>query len=150
MNDDVVRLQAQLRMFFRRLRSEQPAVAGLSRGAVRLLHEVAHAGGCATPSAVADRLGMASSNVAPILRELEVAGYVSRARDREDARRVNVTMTEHGREALGRSRAGRDEWLRTAIAEALDDDERALLFAAGDLLERIASAPRPVEATAHE
>ncbi|MEN2740231.1 MarR family transcriptional regulator [Microbacterium sp. X-17] len=140
MSDDVVRFQTQLRTFVRRLRTEQPLVEGLSRGAVRLLHLIFRAGGPTTPGAVAELLGMTSSNVAPILRELETAGLVRRERDPDDARRVRVILSDRGRTVCERSREGREEWLREAIATTLDPRERALLFATGDLLERMAAA----------
>jgi DNA-binding MarR family transcriptional regulator len=142
-DDEVVRLQSQLRAFLRRLRSEQPSVEGLSRGAVRLLHVTHRIGGETTPGIVADMLGMTSSNVAPLLRELETAGYVRREREPDDARRVRVILTDRGMTVFARSREGREEWLRAAIRAALDARERDLLFAAGDLLERLAEASTP-------
>lgn len=140
MSDDVALFQTRLRALLRRMRAEQPLVEGLSRGAVRMLHHLGRADEATTPGAVADLLGMTSSNVAPLLRELESAGFVRRDRDDADARRIRITLTDRGRAACERWRAGRAEWLREAIATTLDADERALLFAAGELMERLAAA----------
>ncbi len=144
MNDEVSRFQGQVRAFLRRMRSEQPLIDGLSRGSVRILHVISRAGGSTTGRGRRTSRAWPSSNVAPILRELEAAGFVLRERDRDDAGRVRVILTERGRDACERSREGRDEWLRETMAKTLDAEERALVFAAGDLLERMTLAePSP-------
>jgi DNA-binding MarR family transcriptional regulator len=150
MTDDVTRFQTQLRAFVRRQRAEQPLVEGLSRGAVRLLHVIHRSDGITTPGAVADRLGMTSSNVAPLLRELESGGYVARERHADDARRVQVSLTDVGRAVCERSREGREEWLRDAMAASLAPEERALLLAAGDLLERMAAEAPGIRSVAEK
>ena len=54
--------------------------------------------------AIADRLGLESSTLTPLLKRLEEAGLVDRARNPENERQVFVQLTEKGR-AL-RARAG--------------------------------------------
>ncbi len=56
-----------------------------------------------TISAIADRLALEPSTITPLMKRLEVAGFVSRQRNPEDERQVRVYLTEKGK-AL-RSRA---------------------------------------------
>ena len=69
-----------MRMLGRRLRHELPPVRGVSRSAVQVLRIVERAPD-PSPSDVAEKLRMTSSNVAAALRELESAGLVCRGRD---------------------------------------------------------------------
>lgn len=137
-NDDVLRLQAQLKRFQRRQRCERPRVADLSDAAVQVLGVVARASGPIQPSEIAEQLNMASSNVAAALRELGAVGFITRERDTQDGRRVNVTVTPAGENAVVTYRALRAEWLRSAVDATLTSDEQALLLSAGALLERLA------------
>ncbi len=57
-----------------------------------------------TVGAIADRLGLESSTLTPLLKRLEEAGLVDRARNPENERQVFVQLTEKGH-AL-RARAG--------------------------------------------
>ncbi len=45
---------------------------------------------------IAARLGLESSTVTPLVKRLEVAGLVTRARNPEDERQVQVRLTERG------------------------------------------------------
>lgn len=51
--------------------------------------------------AVAERLGLESSTVTPLVKRLESAGFVTRTRDARDERRVEVRLTERGRNVRG-------------------------------------------------
>ena len=50
-----------------------------------------------TVSALGERLTLDSGTLTPLLKRLEVAGLVARARDDEDERRVLVSLTDAGR-----------------------------------------------------
>ncbi|TRN92119.1 MarR family transcriptional regulator [Pseudomonas syringae] len=50
-----------------------------------------------TVSALGERLFLESNTLTPILKKLEVAGYVTRRRDLEDERSVLVSLTSQGR-----------------------------------------------------
>lgn len=126
-----------MRMLGRRLRRELPPVRGVSRSAVQVLRVVSR-GPEPSPSDVAQRLRMTSSNVAAALRELESAGLVRRARDPEDGRRVQLSMTASGADAVSCVHAERDTWFGRAIEALLDDEELRTLLRAGDLMQRLA------------
>lgn len=137
-DDTALLLQSQLQRLHRRLRRERAAVEGLSSTAVRILGALFRADGPEQPGRLAEQLQMTTSNVAAALRELETAGHVARRRHAVDARRTDVTLTERGRHVVEEHRAVRAEWLRAAIEATLDEDEQAVVIAAGALLARVA------------
>lgn len=53
--------------------------------------------------AIADRLGLDSSNVTPLVKRMEAAGLVSRERNPSDERQVVVSLTDAGRDMQARS-----------------------------------------------
>ena len=53
--------------------------------------------------AIAERLGLDSSNVTPLVKRMEVAGLVARQRNPADERQVVVSLTEPGRAMQARS-----------------------------------------------
>ena len=126
-----------MRMLGRRLRHELPPVRGVSRSAVQVLRIVERAPD-PSPSDVAEKLRMTSSNVAAALRELESAGLVCRGRDPEDGRRVRLSITPAGAEAVSCVHAERDTWLGRAIGTLLSDDDQLTLLRAGELMQRLA------------
>ena len=134
-----------MRMLGRRLRRELPSVRGVSRSAVQVLRVVAR-GPEPSPSDVAEKLRMTSSNVAAALRELESAGLVRRGRDPEDGRRVRLSITVAGADAISCVHAERDTWLGRATAALLTADEQLMLLRAGELMQRLAEYEDPTAA----
>ncbi len=53
---------------------------------------------------IGHRLGLESSTLTPLIKRLETAGLVTRKRDAEDERRVQVHLTERGRVLADRAR----------------------------------------------
>jgi DNA-binding MarR family transcriptional regulator len=47
---------------------------------------------------IAERLGLDSGTITPLLKRLEAAGFVRRQRDTKDERQVHVTLTPKGHE----------------------------------------------------
>jgi DNA-binding MarR family transcriptional regulator len=138
MQDDELRhFRDQMRMLGRRLRHELPSVHGVSRSAVHVLRVAARAPD-PSPSDVAEKLRMTSSNVAAALRELESAGLVCRGRDPEDGRRVRLSITAAGADAVSCMNAERDTWLGRATEALLSADEQLTLLRAGELMQRLA------------
>lgn len=58
-----------------------------------------------TVSAIGDRLFLDSATLTPLLKRLEAAGLVERARAARDERQVIVSLTEHGRQLKSKARA---------------------------------------------
>jgi DNA-binding MarR family transcriptional regulator len=53
--------------------------------------------------AIAERLGLDSSNVTPLIKRMEATGLLSRERNPADERQVVVSLTDHGRDMQTRS-----------------------------------------------
>lgn len=135
---DATRLRLQLMSMTRRLRS-QGSQDVLPFGLLTVLGAIDRAGGDITPSELARKENLRSSNLAGALRELEDGGLILRRPDAQDGRRVRVGLSEAGRAALSRNRQLRDGWLQRAL-DSLCAEERATLLRAGELLERLAAA----------
>jgi DNA-binding MarR family transcriptional regulator len=138
-DDHEVRLfRTRMKLLQRRLRRESRPVYGVSRTASQVVAAVVRLGGAPGPRQLADELQMTSSNVAAALRELEAAGYVVRRKDSVDARRVSVSVTDLGSSVVAHVHDERDTWLGRAMETLLDEEERGVLAAAGELMERLA------------
>ncbi|MCI0753660.1 MarR family winged helix-turn-helix transcriptional regulator [Teichococcus vastitatis] len=57
-----------------------------------------------TVSAIGDRLFLESSTLTPLLKRLQAAGLIERARDAEDERQVRIRLTEQGRALHNKAR----------------------------------------------
>jgi DNA-binding MarR family transcriptional regulator len=88
--------------------------------------------------AAADR--MRPQSMAPIVRELETSGLVTRRPDPSDGRRMLVELTAEGRATLTDLRARRVDWLTRALESELTAREREELRRAVALLGRVADA----------
>ena len=84
-----------------------------------------------TVKALGAKLGLDSGTLSPLLKRLEAAGYIRRARDRSDERQVLVTLTQKGRamerEAVAiRGEIGRATGCSLEALQALTADLQAL------------------------
>jgi DNA-binding MarR family transcriptional regulator len=89
------------------------------------------------PAELAQRLGLARPTVSNLLRDLEAAGLVTRARSDVDRRSVILTITERARSVQDAFQRGRGEVVTSAWA-ALDESDRTALAAATPSLHRLA------------
>jgi DNA-binding MarR family transcriptional regulator len=96
--------------------------------------------GPASVSDLAAAQRMRPQSMAQTVRELEIAGLVSRRPDPADGRRAFVELTPAGRENVQATRAAREDWLAQALDRELDASERELLRRAMALLDRVADA----------
>lgn len=79
-------------------------------------------------------------SMARVLDVLVERGWVCRMPDAADRRQSLVSLTADGETALTRGRDVRQAWLAEAMESALNEEERRMLAAAVELLERIADA----------
>lgn len=70
------------------------------------------------------------------LNGLEEAGFVTRTKSEDDARKVLVELTSASRDLLAETKRLRVAWFSQRL-EALDADERATLLAAAPLLRKL-------------
>lgn len=89
-----------------------------------------------TISAIADRLALEPSTITPLMKRLEAAGFVSRQRNPEDERQVQVFMTAKGKGLRSETACLTDALLSNSGFEvkemiALNDQVRRLRAALG-------------------
>jgi DNA-binding MarR family transcriptional regulator len=97
-------------------------------------------GGPATPSALARLEQISPQSMGATLSALEARGLVERRPDRGDGRRVVVSLSETGRQALRNKRNARVEQLARALSSGFTHSELQQLMAAAPLLERLAQS----------
>lgn len=90
---------------------------------------------------LADCEGVKPPTITAAVNRLEQQGLVERQPDPEDGRIARVVVTREGRKLLARNRSRKTAFLAQRLA-ALDDDERARLASAVDVLERVLT-PEP-------
>ena len=69
-------------------------------------------------SGIADRLALDSSTVTPLVKRLEAAKLVTRNRNPQDERQVNVRLTDKGRKLRIDAQCLTDELLRSGLKPA--------------------------------
>lgn len=133
---DSTTLAADLREALRPLWRHLNAHRTLSMGKVGILSRLEQRGPmAATDLAPLERISHQA--VANAAGELEKMGLVSRTPDPGDRRRTLVALTDAGRERLSTERLAGQDWLAHAVAEQLDDADRAALATAVPLLLRL-------------
>jgi DNA-binding MarR family transcriptional regulator len=136
--DDIDRFRNQVKALYQRMRREQPAIDGMSRTALQVLTAADSARAPMRPGQLAAQLQMTSSNMAAALRALEVHGLVTSEPDPSDKRQKFIEVTELGHRVVVDNRTNRHAWLRDTIDRTLTPKERALLFEAGQIMQRLA------------
>ncbi|MFC1432478.1 MarR family winged helix-turn-helix transcriptional regulator [Streptacidiphilus sp. N1-3] len=131
-------LQVSIGLLRRRLRQTQadgeltlPETAALAR---------LDRSGPATSSALAKLEQISPQSMGATLGALESRGLVQRRPDPEDGRRVVISLTTSGRQALQKRRTARTEQLAQALSTGFSKEELGQLMAAAPLLERLAQS----------
>lgn len=76
--------------------------------------------GC--PSGLRRSMGVSSARIAALLKHLEQKGWISRSADEHDERRVNVLLTDAGRELINSRRRDAIERVSAALRELGEED----------------------------
>ena len=113
----------------------RPDDPDLSQHERQVLHHVVPTGGVAL-TWLAGHLGLPKSTTSVLVKSLAARGYVERARDPDDERRLAIKLTEKGRRTVEHDTVLRPEALAKAMAK-LDPNTRAALL---DGLEQLADA----------
>jgi DNA-binding MarR family transcriptional regulator len=90
---------------------------------------------------LADHERVAPPSISKCVAKLEADGLLARAPDPNDGRISRVSTTKAGRALVAEARRRKTAWL-TGRIEELDDDDRARLAAALDVLDRLHGDPR--------
>jgi DNA-binding MarR family transcriptional regulator len=136
--DLATRLRLAVTRTARRLRQEGTLGFTASQGALLATIE-RH--GPLTPSELAQRERVQRPTVTRMLARLEEDGIVQRAADPTDGRSFLVSLTPAGLELLHEVRSRKDAYLARRLNE-LDDEERAALARAADVLEHLLEGDR--------
>jgi DNA-binding MarR family transcriptional regulator len=113
----------------------RPDDPDLSQHARQLLHHVP-ATGAVSLTALAEHLALPKSTASVLIKELARRGFVHRARDSEDERRLAIALTDQGRARLAADTVLDPQPLAAALAQ-LTPQARAALLAG---LEQLADA----------
>ena len=97
-------------------------------------------GGPATSSALARLEQISPQSMGATLSALEARGLVERHPDPGDGRRVVISLSEAGLQALRNKRNARVEQLARALSSGFTSSELEQLMAAAPLLERLAQS----------
>jgi DNA-binding MarR family transcriptional regulator len=107
----------------------------LSQHERQLLHHVPERGGIAL-NALAAHLALPKSTASVVVKDLERRGYVRRARDARDERRLAIVLSARGRQVVAADTVLEPDALGRALAALPPDERRALL----DAMETLADA----------
>jgi len=128
-------VMARLMILSRHLTSAREAAhssAGLPRPSFKILLTLRRLGPpyAASPSELAEALGLSRGALSVRLGPLEDAGLISRTVDRDDRRRVQVRLTAAGRRAFDRhaKHEGRDEAALLSVLSPADQRRLADLL----------------------
>ena len=116
----------------RRLRAER-AIDAMSDGQFAVLAAL-KMHGPHTLGELADRERVSSPSMNRTVNCLEESGYLARTPDIDDRRKVNVSLTDAGREVVEETVRRRDAWLEEALAELTPQQRHLLAEAAGIML----------------
>jgi DNA-binding MarR family transcriptional regulator len=93
--------------------------------------------GPATTADLARAEGMKPQSMGTTVAALEEMGMVERKPHPTDGRQVNIELTPKGADVRNRAKDAKRTWLVQVIAQ-LDKQEQATLFAAGEIIKRLA------------
>ncbi len=129
-------LRLSLARLTRRLRSERDPENELSIGQLSVLGALSRGGACSIGE-LATQEKVQPPSMTRVIAALEDHGMASRQPHPTDGRQAIVTVTDKGLRYLAAEAAARERWLDQRLAE-LTDDERALLFRAVEVIDRMA------------
>jgi DNA-binding MarR family transcriptional regulator len=93
--------------------------------------------GPATTAELARAEGMKPQSMGAIIAALEARGIVGRTPHPTDGRQIHITLTAGGAVLRQGAKDAKHTWLAQAVAR-LDKEEQATLFAAGEIMRRLA------------
>lgn len=110
---------------------------GLTLSQQQVLGEVDRAG-VTTPAELSVRMHVRVQSLTDSINHLEAEGLIVRRTDPDDRRRQLIEITPAGTSLIEADRAFRDDWLNTAMRDALTDLEFDLLMLVAPVLRKLA------------
>lgn len=136
LKEDVLAVISAILALSRRLRAER-LKGGITLTGVSILSALRRCGPLPS-NGLAEVEGLEPQSLTRLLAELERRGLISRVRSELDRRTVLVSLTDAGEAELQIETERWGGWLEKAIALALDDNERPVIFAATDAMAKLA------------
>ncbi|GAA3908199.1 MarR family winged helix-turn-helix transcriptional regulator [Microbacterium invictum] len=137
---DLSREAAEFRMatfrLARRLRSER-AIDRMSDGQFAVLAWLS-VHGSNTLGELAERERVSAPSMNRTVNCLEESGYITRTPDPDDRRKVNIGITETGREVVDETVRRRDSWLEKALV-SLAPEQRDVITRAAAIMQQVAA-----------
>lgn len=100
---------------------------GINGARIRILVEIAKAGGSILPSALAACIGVTKANVTVLLAPLEREGYVRSESDPQDGRKRRILLTDRGEKLLLDELPGNRSAVTKRMGELSDDEQQLLI-----------------------
>ena len=126
MKDSLAYCISSLRKDFEEFCEDELRKLELSKGLLYfILYVGKHPG--STPGACAAALRLDTGHTTRCLEKLEKAGFLTRSRNAEDKRAVELQLTEKGNAAFERSYRLFDEWDAIVLKDLSDDERKVLL-----------------------
>ena len=89
------------------------------------------------PSQLASLTRVKMQSMSQILKKLENDGIIQRNPSQEDKRKVYISLTQFGEEAVKKVYKSKNEWLQKKIDETLDSKEKKALEDALPILKKL-------------
>jgi DNA-binding MarR family transcriptional regulator len=120
----------------RRLRAERPQ-GSVSLSEISILATLNRLGSIPAIRVAAEER-LQPQSLTRIVTGLERDGLIARKRSEADRREIVIALTEGGRRVLAQDMQARRAWLEAAVAAALSEAERDLLFEASEAMLKLA------------
>lgn len=120
----------------RRLRAERPQ-GSVSLSEISILATLNRLGSIPAIRVAAEER-LQPQSLTRIVTGLERDGLIARKRSDADRREIVIALTEGGRRVLAQDMQARRAWLEAAVAAALTEAERDLLFDASEAMLKLA------------
>ena len=137
-NDRFQRAYAEVWLSLRR--GDDPDLSEHER---QLLHHIPSRPPGVTLGEVADHLALPRSSASVLVKELARRGFVRRARDRRDERRLALVLTARGAQRVAASTVLDPDRLQRALRALPAAERRALVGALERVAQAATAAPRP-------
>jgi DNA-binding MarR family transcriptional regulator len=108
---------------------------GLNGARIRLLVEIAKAGGTILPSVLASRIGVTKANISALLVPLEKLGYLASSDHPEDGRKRMIVLTPVGESLLWDVLPGNRSVIAARMKGLKEEEKRQLIALLGKLQE---------------
>jgi DNA-binding MarR family transcriptional regulator len=133
----VSELALAIGLLVRRIRSSAPAELRDFSWTQKAVLARLDKDGPMTTAELARAEGVKPQSMGTAVALLEEIGMVERKPHPTDGRQVNIKVTSKGAALRKSTREGKETWLSQAVAK-LDEHEQTTLFAAGEILKRLA------------